>query len=188
MSWFAILGISVGLAVDAFAVSVAAAAMLPRVTGRHVFRFAFHFGLFQAVMPVLGWLAGRGVARWVAAWDHWLAFGLLALVGGRAIYEGALGRQEQERFRADPTRGASLILLSVATSIDAFAVGLSFAFLGVGIWLPVLVIGVVTAALSTLGMFLGGRLGQRFGSRMTIVGGLVLIAIGLKILWDHLVV
>ena len=186
MSWWAVIAIAVGLAMDAFAVSVAGSAMLPRVTVRHYFRFAFHFGLFQAVMPVLGWLAGTTIARWVAAWDHWIAFGLLAMVGGRAIYEGLHGGADLADRKRDPTRGWSLVVLSVATSIDAFAVGLSLACLRVSIWGPVVAIGVITGALSVLGMFLGGRLGKRFGARAAIVGGLVLIAIGVKILVEHL--
>ncbi|MFH2006415.1 MAG: manganese efflux pump MntP family protein [bacterium] len=186
MSWLAVIGIAIGLAMDAFAVSIAASVVLPKVTPRHYFRFAFHFGLFQAGMPVLGWLAGRTVATWVAAWDHWLAFGLLAVVGGRAIFEAITGGPDMENRNVDPTRGLSLIVLSLATSIDAFAVGLGLAWLQWSIWLPVLVIGVITAALSALGMFLGQRLGSRFGARAAVAGGVVLIAIGVKILWDHL--
>ena len=186
MGQLTILAIAVGLAMDAFSVAVATSVTLKRLTPRHVFRFAFHFGLFQAGMPVLGWLAGRTVVQWVVAWDHWLAFGLLSLVGGKAIYDGLHDDPAEEEKPSDPTRGLSLIVLSVATSIDAFAVGLSLAWLGTAIWSTVAIIGVVTAALTTLGMYLGRALGARFGRRMSIVGGLVLVAIGLKILADHL--
>jgi putative Mn2+ efflux pump MntP len=122
----------------------------------------------------------------VAAWDHWLAFGLLGFVGGKAIHDGIRGETPVGVDPADPTRGWSLVVLSVATSIDAFAVGLSLAWLGERIWSTVLVIGVVTAALTTVGMLLGRVLGARFGRRMSIVGGLVLLGIGVKILVDHL--
>lgn len=186
MGTFTILAIAIGLAMDAFSVAVATSVTLARLTPRHVFRFAFHFGLFQAGMPVLGWLAGRTVVQWVAAWDHWLAFGLLGLVGGKAIYDGIRDEPSAEVQPADPTRGMSLIILSVATSIDAFAVGLSLAWLGTSIWSTVAIIGLVTAALTTAGMFLGRLLGARFGRRMSILGGVVLVGIGLKILAEHL--
>ena len=179
-----ILIIAVGLAMDAFAVSLATSVKLHPVTRRQVFRFAFHFGLFQALMPVVGWLAGRSVVDVVGAFDHWIAFGLLGYIGGKAIW-GALRGADDEDAR-DPTRGMSLIINSVATSIDALAVGLSLGVLGVSIWYPVVVIGVVTALLSSFGMLIGSRLGARFGTRMEILGGLVLIAIGVKILVEHL--
>jgi len=180
-----ILGIAIGLSMDAFAVAIAASIALHPVTRRQVFRFGFHFGLFQALMPVLGWLLGSTVVRWVAAFDHWIAFGLLAYVGGKAIVE-ALRRGDEKKAAADPTRGWSLVIFSIATSIDAFAVGLSFACLGVSVWYPSVVIGLTTGSLTTLGMLIGARLGARLGKRMEIAGGLVLIAIGTKILVDHL--
>lgn len=186
MGQLTILAIAVGLAMDAFAVAVATSVTLARLTPRHIFRFAFHFGLFQAGMPLLGWLAGRSVVHWVAAWDHWLAFGLLGFVGGKAIYDGIRDEPQGDDQPADPTCGWSLVVLSVATSIDAFAVGLSLAWLGTSIWSTVAVIGVVTAAMTTAGMFLGRLLGARFGRRMSIVGGLVLLGIGVKILAEHL--
>jgi putative Mn2+ efflux pump MntP len=185
MSAVEILVVAVGLAMDAFSVAAASSVQLRRLTGRHIFRFAFHFGLFQAVMPLLGWLAGRSVIHWVSTWDHWVAFALLGLVGSKAIAEGLRASPDTPPAERDPTRGWSLVLLSVATSIDAFAVGLSFAVLGVSLWLPVLLIGLVTAGLTVVGMGLGRRLGARFGPRMSVVGGLVLLGIGVKILWDH---
>jgi putative Mn2+ efflux pump MntP len=168
-------------------VSLATSIRLQPLQRRQVFRYAFHFGLFQAGMPILGWFAGQSFVEKIAAFDHWIAFTLLALVGGRALW-GALGdnaEKSREEIR-DPTRGMSLIVNSVATSIDAFAVGLSFACLNVPVWYPALVIGVVTAALSVLGMHLGSRLGARFGKIMEIVGGLVLIVIGIRILVEHI--
>lgn len=187
MSFFVILGIAVGLAMDTFAVAIGTSVMLGGVTPRQVFRFSFHFGLFQAMMPVFGWLAGSTFVSYIENYDHWIAFGLLAFVGGKAIYE-ALTEEEEERraTKNDPTRGASLVLLSTATSIDALAVGLSFAMLDVRIWGPVIVIGLVTAAITCAGMLMGSRLGARFGRRVEVFGGVILLGIGLKILVQHL--
>ena len=176
--------VAVGLAMDAFAVSVAAGLAIPRVTARHVFRAAFHFGLFQALMPILGWLAGSSFSGYLAAWDHWIAMGLLGFIGGRMLWEARSA--EASRACSDPTRGWSLVTLSVATSIDALAVGLGLAVLRVPIWTPALVIGLVTAALSALGVLFGARLGSQWGRRAQVVGGLVLIAIGVRILATHL--
>jgi putative Mn2+ efflux pump MntP len=184
MDWLTLLGIAVALAMDAFAVALGTGLALERLTGRHLFRLGFHFGLFQAMMPVIGWLAGLTVQRWIAAYDHWLAFGLLGFVGGKMIYE-ALHGGEAERNSNDPTRGLSLVLLSVATSIDALAIGLSLAMLGIGIWMPALVIGLVAGAFTVAGMLLGRRVGAAWGPRVEVFGGLVLCVIGLKILLEH---
>jgi len=177
-------GLALALAMDAFAVALGTGAVLSRLTGRHLFRLGFHFGLFQALMPVIGWLAGLTIIQWVEAWDHWIAFSLLAIIGGRMIYE-ALSDEEKTDDR-DPTKGLSLVLLSIATSIDALAVGFSLSVIGVSIWMPALVIGLVAGVLTIAGMLLGGRIGDRWGSRVEIFGGLVLIAIGIKILIEHL--
>ncbi|MCP4641775.1 MAG: manganese efflux pump [bacterium] len=171
---------------DAFAVAVATSISLRRVSRRQVFRFAFHFGLFQAVMPVIGWAAGRTVVEHIRLWDHWVAFGLLGFIGMKAIIESFRHEDESDEPRKDPTRGLSLVMFSVATSIDALAVGLTFAMLDVTLWYPCLVIGVITAALTTFGMVFGARLGARIGKGLEAVGGLVLIGIGLKILVQHL--
>jgi putative Mn2+ efflux pump MntP len=184
MDVIALTGLAFALAMDAFAVALGTGAILARLTGRHLFRLGFHFGLFQALMPVIGWLAGQTVMRWVEAWDHWIAFGLLALIGCRMIHE-ACGSEEKSAER-DPTRGLSLVMLSIATSIDALAVGFSLSILGVSIWFPALVIGLVAGALTVAGMLVGGRIGSRWGSRVEIIGGLVLISIGIKILIQHL--
>jgi putative Mn2+ efflux pump MntP len=185
MDLLSLLAIALALAMDAFAVALATGLALGRLTGRHLFRLGFHFGLFQAMMPVVGWLAGLTVQRWIAAYDHWLAFALLVFVGGKMIHE-ALARDPAVAREADPTRGMSLVLLSLATSIDALAVGLTLAVLRVSIWLPALVIGLVAGVLTVTGMLLGRRVGALWGPRIEVVGGLVLIAIGLKILAEHL--
>jgi manganese efflux pump family protein len=172
---------------DATAVAIATSIMLGRVSGRQVFRFAFHFGLFQGAMPIAGWFAGRGLREYIESWDHWVAFVLLALIGGKAIIDVLRGDVETEGQTSDPTRGLSLVVLSVATSIDALAVGLSLAMLEVVIWYPAAVIGVITAALTVCGMLLGERIGQRFGQRIRILGGVILLGIGIKILVEHTV-
>lgn len=180
-----ILGIAVGLAMDALAVAIATGIALGVVSRRQTFRLAFHFGLFQFLMPVVGWLAGRLVERWIAPVDHWVAFGLLAFVGGKMMYEGFSG-DDETRKASDPTRGATLVLLSIATSIDALAVGLSLGVMNTSIWVPAVVIGVVCGALTTAGMHLGRLAGERFGHRVEVLGGLVLVGIGVKILVEHL--
>jgi manganese efflux pump family protein len=180
-----LLGIAVGLAMDAFAVAISIGLNAQDCGLRKTVRLAWHFGLFQALMPILGWLAGSFVEQWISAVDHWIAFGLLAAIGGHMIYE-ALHGDEEERASCDPTRGRRLVLLSVATSIDALAVGLSLAVLGVAIWWPALVIGIVAFAFTAVGLHLGRRFGSLLGRRMEIVGGLILIGIGVRILIDHL--
>jgi len=184
MSFIEILLIAVGLAMDAFAVSLGAGTTGRSRGRRAAFRLSFHFGLFQAVMPAVGWLLGRGIVSRIAVFDHWAAFALLALVAFRMIRSG-LGDGDDDSGD-DPSRGASLVMLSVATSIDALAVGLGLAFLDVEIWYPCVVIGIVTAALSLCGLRLGSRLGDRFGKRIEIAGGVILLGIGAKILCDHL--
>lgn len=176
---------AVGLAMDAFAVAIATSIYLGHVNHRQVFRLSFHFGLFQAIMPLLGWFAGRTVQSYIQSWDHWAAFALLVVVGAKAIRESLASESDDKRAVMDPTRGLSLISLSVATSIDALAVGLSFAFLRVQIWYAIAVIGVVAAAFTLVGMLLGSRLGERFGRRMGAVGGAVLIAIAVSIVAQH---
>ena len=185
MSWLNLLGIAVGLAMDAFAVSIAAGLSLGRVTPRHVFRLAFHFGLFQFMMPILGWWVGSRVQSYVAAYDHWLAFGLLAFVGGKMLLEALSG--QERTTRSNPTRGWMLVMLSVATSIDALAVGLSMAFLRVSILLPCIVIGIVAALFSGVGISLAGRVLCGWERTAEVFGGVVLIAIGLRVVISHLV-
>jgi putative Mn2+ efflux pump MntP len=184
MDYVSILIIAVALAMDAFSVSISAGAAIGNPGVRHYFRLAFHFGLFQFMMPVIGWLIGATIAPYIASFDHWVAFALLAFVGVRMI-RAALGGGDEDVGR-DPSRGATLLMLSVATSIDALAIGLTLAMIGDGIWIASVVIGIVTASLSLLAVALGTRVGRAAGTRMEIVGGLALFAIGVKILVDHL--
>lgn len=182
MDSLTLLGIAFALAMDAFAVALGTGVTLRRLTGRHLFRLGFHFGLFQALMPVVGWLAGKSLVQWMTAWDHWIAFALLSFVGGRMIYESFAVDEPPDK---DPTRGLTLVMLSLATSIDALAVGFSLSILNVSIWTPAVVIGLVAGVMTLVGMLIGDRVGARWGSRVEILGGLTLIAIGLKILWEH---
>lgn len=184
MNGLTVLGLAVGLAMDAFAVAIATGLVLGRPGPGHVLRLAFHFGLFQFLMPVVGWLAGRTVEPYIRELDHWIAFGLLAFVGGKMLWEAR--RDAAEAVGGDPTRGFMLLVLSVATSIDALAVGLSMAFLEVSVWAPSVVIGVVAFAFTAAGVLLGSRIGRTLGRWPQVVGGLVLLAIGLKILVEHL--
>ncbi len=185
MGGLSLIALAFALAMDAFAVAVVSGLTLNPLTGRQVFRLSFHFGLFQALMPVIGWTAGRAVSRLLESSDHWIAFGLLAFIGVRMIF-GALGGGGEKRRATDPTSGWDLVLLSVATSVDALAVGLSLAVIGAAIVIPAIVIGIVAAAMTIAGMLLGRRIGTVWGQRVEILGGIVLIAIGIKILVDHL--
>jgi len=176
--------IALSMAMDAFAVSICSGVKIGPGP-RPVFRIAFHFGLFQALMPVIGWLFGNTIEPLVKNYDHWVAFGLLAFVGIRMIRSG-LSKYDEEIVK-DPSRGWTMVMLSIAVSIDALAVGLSLAFLNVNIWNPALIIGLVTGALSLIGLRVGNGVGRRFGKPVEVLGGLVLIGIGFRILMSHLV-
>ncbi len=178
--------IALSMAMDAFAVCLSAGAHEQSFGPRPTFRLAFHFGLFQFLMPVLGWFAGATIERYITAYDHWIAFALLAFVGGRMIFSGF--NPEADAQKIDPSRGWTLVLLSIAVSIDALAVGLSLGIVGVTIWTPAVIIGIVTGLVSWLGLKLGKKLGEKFGKRMEITGGIILILIGVRILLAHLLV
>ncbi len=180
--------IALALSLDAFAVAVASGATMTRLNVPHALKMGLFFGGFQALMPVLGWLAGRGMKEYIEAYDHWLAFGLLTAVGGKMIYESLKIKEEEEcgGERACPFHTWTLTVLAVATSIDALAVGLTFSFLQVSIAAPVLIIGAVTFLMSVAGVRLGSAGGHFFEHRMEAAGGAILILIGFKILFSHL--
>jgi len=184
MSRIDLCAIAVGLAMDAFAVAVAVGMTVKPVTFRHVFRLAWHFGLFQFMMPVIGWYIGSTVSVYVAAFDHWLAFGLLTLIGGKILHEARA--PGGIHVSADPTGGWMLVMLSVATSIDALAVGLSMAFLRIAIWMPSAVIGLVACAFTAVGITMGTKISRRWDRAAYILGGVALLFIGLRILITHL--
>ena len=171
---------------DAFAVALGLSAARTKLTGFQSLRLAVCFGLFQFGMPLVGWAAGRSVLSLIEAVDHWVAAGLLFLVAGRMVYESIQSDKPDVDTTADPTRGWSLLVLSVATSIDAWAVGLSFALLQVPILYPALVIGLVALTMTLLGTRIGPVLGRLAGKRAGLVGAAVLSFIAVKILIEHL--
>lgn len=178
-----ILLIALGLSADCFAVALSASLSKTKHTRTGIIRTALSFGLFQAVMPVLGWLAGRSFVAVISNYDHWIAFGLLALIGGKMIWESLTEKEEKER---NISLGWTLVTLSFATSIDALAVGLSFAFLEVNIWLAAGIIGIVAFLATILAFLVGMKVSGVLGKRAELIGGMVLIGIGLKILIEHL--
>ena len=184
MDLLSILLIGIGVSMDCLAVAIAASVANRSLSRLQIGRASFSFGAFQSMMLVLGWLLGQTVVDIIEDYDHWLAFGLLALIGGKMLREGLAGNDEQSK--RDPTRGLMLVTLSVATSIDALAVGLSIAFLRVSVWVPSVVIGIVAATLTTVGIVFGSRLGKRWQHRAEIAGGCVLILIGIRILISHI--
>lgn len=184
MDPFTIILIAIGLAMDCFAVSLGIGCKSDDCQDRYQFRLPFHFGLFQGGMVLIGWALGSTIVNLISKFDHWVAFGLLAFVGIKMIIE-SLSDGEKKQV-GDPSRGGTLVMLSIATSIDALAVGLSLAFLEGSIWISSLVIAITSAALSLLGLRIGGKLGEKFGERMELVGGLILIGIGVRILLSHI--
>ena len=179
-----IILISLGLAMDAFAVSITNGITIQCLRLKHALKIAIFFGGFQALMPLIGWLAGIGLKQYVESFDHWIAFALLLFIGAKMIYE-AIWIDEVEK-KCDPLNLVVLRGLAIAPSIGAMAVGVTFAFLHIAIVTPAIIIGVITFALSLAGVFIGNRLGDRLGSKMEVLGGIILIGMGTKILLSHL--
>lgn len=192
MDFFVIVGIAFGLSLDAFTVALTNSTMIKDLHIRHGLRMAAFFGFFQFIMPVIGWAAGMTFSAYVGACDHWIAFALLAVVGGRMIYSCLPFSKEDKACecscgnKKDCRDIPTLFLLSIATSIDAMAVGLSFAMIEVEIIHPSIVIGLITFAVSMMGYYLGKAVGSKIKIELDIVGGVVLIGIGIKILASHL--
>ncbi len=186
MSPLTLLFIAFGLSMDAFAVAVASGIAIRDLRLRHALRIALFFGGFQALMPVVGWLAGGQLREHIAAYDHWVAMLILSFIGGKMISEGLMHEEEEPGPDSGHLPLDVLTILAIATSIDALAVGVSLSFLGVSIAAPALVIGAVTFAVSLGGVLLGDRLGGTTRPRAEIAGGAVLVGIGLKILLEHL--
>jgi putative Mn2+ efflux pump MntP len=186
MNLYAILVIALALAVDAFSVAVASGVSLDSVDFRRTFRLSWHFGVFQTMMTIIGWTVGLSVRSLIESFDHWVAFGMLLFVGARMIIETFRGQKEANKT-VDPTKGTMLVFLSIATSIDALAVGISFSMLDMTIWTPALIIGVVAFILTAAGIHLGRVMKSTLNlSHYAEVGaGMVLIGIGIKILYDH---
>lgn len=188
METLTLLLLALGLSFDSFAVSVSSGLILPHIRFYKACIIAFSLAFFQALMPMLGWFAGLTIREHLVHLDHWIAFGLLTLLGIKMIVESL--KPEEQRNGFNPLKPSVLLTMSLATSIDALIVGISFAFLQkpdtASIVLPVLIIGGVTFIMSMLGILFGKKAGARFGKRMEMLGGFILIAIGLKILLEHL--
>ena len=183
MNFIDIFLIGIALSMDAFAVSICKGLSVKKVSAKHVLTVGVYFGGFQALMPTLGFLLGYKFESFITNIDHWIAFVLLAIIGGNMIRE-ALGKDEDEEN--DDFSFSAMLPLSVATSIDALTVGISFAFLGVDIVTAALLIGATTFVLSGVGIFVGNIFGSKYKSKAELAGGVVLILIGLKILLEHL--
>ena len=188
MNLLTILGIAIALAMDAFAVAIATGVSLKQVSIRQTFRLSWHFGLFQALMPLIGWLLGTSVQGYMEAYAHWVAFILLAVVGTNMLKEAVLrDDDEEEKPRKDATKGMTLVMLSIATSIDALAVGLSMSMLRVSIVTPAIIIGIVAGLFTIGGLHLGKKVARLtwLSTWAEIIGGLVLWLIGLNILREN---
>ena len=185
MSFISIFLIALALSMDAFSVAMAIGAAGRGHSSLAVIRLATAFGVFQFVMPILGWLLGKTVVSYISDYDHWIAFALLVIVGLRMIKE-YFDKDKKERTK-DPTKGWSLLILSIATSIDALAVGVSFAFFDINIYYASAVIGVVCFIITALGMIFGKALSRILGKKAVLLGGIVLIAIGIKVVVEHMI-
>lgn len=183
-SYWIYLLIALALALDAFAVSIAAGAYYVKASNHQRFRLSFHFGLFQFIMPIIGWFLGIEVVELINEFDHWIAMVILAIIGIKMIYDGL--DNSDNVIKKDISKGWSLILLSIATSIDALAVGFSIGIIKETIIVPSIMIGIVAALMTLLGIWIGEKLSFKYGKRISILGGLILIIIGLKILNEHL--
>jgi putative Mn2+ efflux pump MntP len=186
MTFGSLLLLALGLAMDATAVAAARGCATRRIRLRHVALVALLFGGFQAGMPLLGWGLGRQLGPTVKAWDHWIAFALLAAIGAKMLHEARGAAGGEPRRAGDPFAPKVLLLLALATSIDAFAVGITLPLLGAPFVLSLATIGVTTALLSALGLFAGQRFGAVLGRRLDALGGVALIGLGCVILFDHL--
>ncbi len=178
-----ILIIAIGLAMDAFAVAITSGTIMKKMHLRHILRIALFFGVFQALMPIIGWLGGTLFSEKIQAFDHWIAFVLLVIIGGKMLKE-AFNEESEERF--DPLNIYVLFTLAIATSIDALAVGVTFSLLNVSIWSASAIIGIVAFIFSMIGVIIGSAVGDKLGSKVEILGGILLIGIGVKILIEHL--
>lgn len=187
MDLVSIVIIAVALSMDAFAVSITNGIIIKNICLKNHLKIALFFGLFQGVMPVIGWAGGSYFRSYIELYDHWLAFGLLAIIGGKMIHEAFSFEEKEKAAKTNCLHFPTLLLMSVATSIDALAAGISFAVLDVDILMPAVIIGLITALMSFIGIKIGDTVGHLFENRIEIIGGLMLIAIGVKVLVEHLV-
>lgn len=183
MELFEIIAIGIGLAMDAFAVSICKGLSMKKIDWKKAIIIALYFGIFQALMPILGYFLGSTFSSFVQSVDHWIAFILLAIIGGNMIKDSTDDEVEKRNDKVDVK---TMLLLAIATSIDALAVGVTFAFFEVNLLLSISIIGIITFVLSFLGVIIGNKFGDKFQNRAELAGGIVLIIIGLKILLEHL--
>ena len=188
MGFFEVFMIAVGLSMDAFAVAICKGLNMRKLDMGKTLVIALFFGGFQALMPLIGWLLGRQFEQYIVSVDHWIAFVLLGFIGGKMILDVVRGGEDEEVCPScdEKLDLKELFLMAVATSIDALAVGISFAFLQVEITFAITLIGCTTFVLSAIGVFVGHKFGAKYESKATLAGGIILILIGLKILLEHL--
>lgn len=187
MNLLDIILIAIGLAMDCFAVSIACGLTLKKVVFKPFFTISFFFGLFQAIMPLIGWYIGSSFKSLIEDYDHWVAFIILIILGIRMIYEYFRNLHNPEESKSfDPNKLAVVITLAIATSIDALAVGFSFAFLDFELWIPIIIIGITSSVFSIIGLLIGSKYSHLVKIPAEFIGGIVLIAIGAKILIEHL--
>ena len=188
MSIWEILLIGLGVSADAFAVSMCKGVEMKKFIFKYALLIALFFGGFQMLMPLIGWAAGTLFEKYITQFDHWIAFGLLLLLGGKMIYDGIFDKDEQKEGEDKPLKLGflTLLVMAIATSIDALAVGVTFAFLKVNIWMAVSIIGATTFAFSLVGVGIGVKVGDKFKNKAEIFGGVILILIGVKMLLEHL--
>lgn len=187
MSIIELLLIGIGLSMDAFAVAICKGLAMRRINYRHTLIIALSFGGFQALMPYIGWLLGSRFARYITRYDHWIAFLLLLFIGGKMIWDTLHeGNGDDIDFAGERLDIKELLLMAVATSIDALAMGITFAFLSVKIGVACGIIGAVTFLISALGVFIGNRFGAKYKNKASMTGGVILILIGFKVLLEHL--
>lgn len=184
MNWIELVGTAVALAMDAFAVAMCRGLEMKKLNVKHLLLIAFMFGLFQALMPLAGYWLSFWLKEYIEPIDHWIAFGLLVFIGVKMIVEAVRGGEEKQEDGA--LHFKMLLLMSLATSVDALVVGITFVATGTNVWIGCLTIGAITFAISALGVFLGNKVGNRFSGKAEIFGGVVLVLIGLKILLEHL--
>jgi putative Mn2+ efflux pump MntP len=186
MGFLELFIVAISLSMDAFAVSLCQGLSMRRLNLKHAAIIAAFFGGFQAAMPLIGWLLARHFAQYITSYDHWIAFALLTFIGGKMLIEGLKVDEEDCGCPEEKLDMKELFMLAIATSIDALAVGISFAFLRVSILPSISLIGATTFVLSFMGVALGNRFGSRYKNKAEIAGGIVLILIGVKILLEHL--
>lgn len=189
MSVFDIIVIALGVSADAFAVSMCKGVEMKKIIWKYAILIAVFFGGFQMIMPLIGWGAGSLFQKYITEFDHWIAFGLLLILGGKMLYDGIFDKDKKKEGEEEKPMKLgffTLLLMAIATSIDALAVGVTFAFLKVNVWLAVSIIGATTFSFSLIGVGIGVKVGDKFKNKAEILGGAILILLGVKILLEHL--